>query len=113
MANSGVDTNTSQFFITFAATPHLNRKHSVFGRVVKGFDVLDKLEKLPVGPQPGNPRNTDFPLPKGVKINQVRFFNLFCDMLATFYRYYHEWAITIRIPLIFHPRILTALPSTL
>ena len=46
MANAGPHTNKQQFYITFAASPHLNRKHSVFGRVVSGMDVLDQLERL-------------------------------------------------------------------
>jgi peptidyl-prolyl cis-trans isomerase B (cyclophilin B) len=45
MANSGPNTNGSQFFITYAAQHHLNGHHSVFGQLVEGIDVLERIEQ--------------------------------------------------------------------
>ncbi|TDR17569.1 peptidylprolyl isomerase [Marinicella litoralis] len=53
MANAGQGTDGSQFFLTFTATPHLNGKHTVFGYLKDGMDVLRKIEKL--GSRSGRP----------------------------------------------------------
>lgn len=52
MAHAGKNTGGSQFFLTFRPTPHLDGKHTAFGRIIEGMDVLAKLQRI----NPGQPR---------------------------------------------------------
>eukprot|EP01134_Creolimax_fragrantissima_P003052 CFRG3052T1 len=55
MANNGENSNGSQFFITYRSCKHLDKKHSVFGRVVGGLDTLSTMEKVPVDSETHKP----------------------------------------------------------
>ena len=71
MANSGPNTGGCQFFILFGAAPHLDGRHTVFGRVLEGMDVVRRFERIGSDSRRGRAQE-EFPVLKAVRIENKR-----------------------------------------
>jgi peptidyl-prolyl cis-trans isomerase-like 3 len=85
MANSGRDSNKSQFFITYAKQPHLDGQNTIFGKVIDGLDTLEAMERVPVN-------NKNRPLQE-IKLTHVRIGR--SPLVSTFS---HHEAASYRLP---------------
>ncbi len=76
MANSGPNTNKSQFFVLFSARPHLDKRHTVFGEVMGGLETLDAMEAVPTSGSTGK----DVPLLDIVLLDTAVLFDPFLHL---------------------------------
>jgi len=81
MANAGPDTNGSQFFICFGPTPHLNGKHTIYGRVIHNYGMIEKVEANETGAQDKPLRNVTI-VDCGELTGEDKMAEDACDFLA-------------------------------